>query len=116
MLAHGWLPDQSFYCVDFELCEATLNNYIYDYYNSMRTVFPSDDLSAFDLPDESWKAFNNWSIIKQISNGLQFLHHCGQIHQNLKISNSTFLACHADSSYVCKEKQIVEDKRLRNGN
>lgn len=116
ILAHGWLPDQSFYCVDLELCDTTLNNYIHDYYNSIRTVFQNDDLSPFELTDESWKVFNIWSITLQISNGLQFLHHSGQIHRDLKPTNSIFHHNLTNISSLCEERQKMEDMRLRNGN
>jgi serine/threonine protein kinase len=88
VLAHGWLPDQSFYCVDLELGEVALSNYIHDYYTTIKAVFPNDDLSPFDLTEEAWRVFNAWSIINQISSGLEFIHRSGQIHGDLKTTNS----------------------------
>ena len=85
ILRHRWLNPQYYY-IDMELCEQTLEVYILGH-----------DVGSFSLWHEyvylhsgqSWhelekgKLWMLWSIMVEISNGLQFIHGCGLVHGNL---------------------------------
>jgi len=88
ILDFGKLPRTPFYFIDMELCEISLEDYIY----------PSEPLnSTQSIPffvkeaPPPMKARQIWNIMKQIANGVVYLHGLGIVHRDLKPPNSTFL-------------------------
>jgi len=85
VLRHGFLHERGHYFIDMEFCGMNLRDYIYR--------MPSDKLNAFppslDSLPTSLKELHIWTIMKQIVSGLQYLHSHGEVHRDLKSSNST---------------------------
>jgi serine/threonine protein kinase len=86
---HGWLSDSLHYFIDMELCDATLESYIYNTGapKAREMLFVNDNLSSFGLEGDVWLEFNAWSILVQLCDALEFIHHCGQVHRDLKPRN-----------------------------
>ena len=87
---HDWFPgpDQSYYYVDMEYCEQTLEEWIKD---STRHQAPQEQVSNTAIPSESKSGLADiLDIIEDITSGLQYLHQQGIVHRDLKPKNGTF--------------------------
>lgn len=89
IIRHGYLPQSIFYYIDMELCDHNLDDYISDMSNDMHALIHHSlstrlSRSAFKKRRE----LDIWDIMEQISNGLRFIHGCGEVHRDLKPSNS----------------------------
>jgi serine/threonine protein kinase len=67
LFSHGTLQ-ASFYYIDMELCDKNLHTYIIK-----SSLIPIAEL---------------WDIMKDVTNGLTFIHSKGQVHRDLKPRNS----------------------------
>jgi serine/threonine-protein kinase/endoribonuclease IRE1 len=77
----GELPGSSlYYFIDMELCDVTLENYI-------RFTLPS--YSITDQGNPRLKVLRIWDIMRQIANGVAFIHSLQEVHRDLKPNNST---------------------------
>ena len=84
VLKHGFLENSQYYYIDMELCDITLNSYIYDknpdymeplYYKVQEGQAPVVKARAL------------WEIIWDIVSGLKFVHDHKEVHRDLKPQN-----------------------------
>lgn len=93
VLDHGWLPPAGVYFIDMELCDLTLDEYIYnERSNYSRTCIDASKKSnsaVFVGENSSMtvKLQNLWTIMTQIAQGLEFIHELHQVHGDLKPRN-----------------------------
>jgi serine/threonine protein kinase len=92
---HGFLPNNSFYYIDMELCDSNLHDYVYQG-RSINWMTPESNEPTFvdrnaPLPD---KMLNVWTIMRHVCQGVEYIHRHNQVHRDLKPQNSsdTFLA------------------------
>jgi len=80
----GELVDTSYYFIDMELCDLTLESYIYP---NMAT--PVDETIPHFVSDTSpsLQAMQLWNITKQIITGVAYIHSHNEVHRDLKPSN-----------------------------
>src|SRR5271170_3279319 len=77
VLGHGLLRNSMFYFFDMELCDYNLDSYI------QRS--PRDSGQDWhDMSVSNWnkKMSSICGIMNQISNGLVYIHSCGEIHRD----------------------------------
>jgi serine/threonine protein kinase len=74
VLGQGILPLSPFYYIDMELCDQNLETYIYNRRD----------------PQLSGEELEIWDIMRQIANGVKFIHNHGEIHRDLKPSNGMY--------------------------
>lgn len=76
-------PDSAYYCIDMELCEFTLERYTscenVPHLENWRTVRSNPDFPADVVP-----------IIRDIVNGLVFIHSTHEVHRDLSPQNGIF--------------------------
>jgi serine/threonine protein kinase len=85
----GKLPDSPFYFIDMELCEKNLNQYITNYHSQ-------------PISSRSENFHHNaeiWRIMRDVTNGLTFIHSHSEVHRDLKPQNSIFSFYHADGQF-----------------
>jgi len=85
VLRLGELVGSPYFFIDMELCDLTLEDYIY------RNSPVSDSIPQFvrDASSSS-KAMQIWNIVKQIASGVTFIHSQDEVHRDLKPRNGTF--------------------------
>jgi serine/threonine protein kinase len=92
VLDHGWLSSPvEYYFIDMELCEFNLHDYIYGDRSALFKFPPSDILDAVLVPQDDFvcmKVENVYCIMTDVTNGLEYIHSCGQVHRDLKPKNS----------------------------
>jgi len=84
----GRLPKAPYYFIDMEFCEITLEQYIY----RSEPLGPNENIPFFvkDAPPPM-KAQQIWNVMKQITNGVAYLHSIGMAHRDLKPANGNFI-------------------------
>jgi serine/threonine protein kinase len=87
-MQHGWLPTGEKYFIDMELCDLDLYNYIYQ--TVQWTTICSRERSTYFVATMSTdRRFRNiWSIMEQATRGVAFIHKQGEVHRDLKPTNS----------------------------
>jgi serine/threonine protein kinase len=87
VLRMGKLQDPPYYFIDMELCDLNLENYIQHPHERE----PGDLPVPYCITDVSQgaKAEQIWNIMRQIANGVQYLHSLNLIHRDLKPANGT---------------------------
>lgn len=90
VLNHGLLSNYPYYFIDMELCDLTLQDFIY----RQSPPNPSETMPYFAEGQSSVGQI--WSIMSQIANGVEYIHQRQQIHRDIKPGNGyclpTFLA------------------------
>jgi serine/threonine protein kinase len=90
--SQGRLPDSPYYFIDMELCEKGLDQYITDYH--------SQHISTGTPSQNSQGAMSEiWRIMRDVTDGLTFIHSHSEIHRDLKPQNSIFPFSHADGQF-----------------
>lgn len=84
VLDHGFFTT-SLYYVDMELCDMTLGEYIS---GINPPLFFSNNPRLLGISFTNRGIWCIWDIMEQISNGLQFIHSCNEIHRDIKPTNS----------------------------
>lgn len=72
---HGKLLDSPYYFIDMELCDMNLDQYIH------REQSHGVDLSRLNV-------IEIWVIMRDISNGVAFIHYHLEVHRDIKPTNS----------------------------
>ena len=122
VFGQGWLggPFRCYY-FDMDLCDCTLETYIYGDREFLFdeewhrkgldvVVVPKDDFVFMRLYNILW-------IICELTEGLNFIHECKQVHRDLKPRNGIpYCICALTSnSSVLSKKQELENYRFRLG-
>jgi len=92
ILQHGWLRGTgSVYFIDMELADLTLQDYIrylfHDGAMPSLAILPYSPACVSKDSDGPTKLRNFWTIARQITMGLEFLHTRGHVHRDLKPDN-----------------------------
>lgn len=78
----GEFPDSSYVYIDMELCDLNLSDYI----QANRKLAPVHDYPLDFIETQIW------DIMRQIANGVVFIHNNEEVHRDLKPSNGVSLA------------------------
>jgi serine/threonine protein kinase len=74
-----------FYYIDMELCQGNLEDFI-----KGNTPHRFDLSNIHRLLNVSERGvWGIWDIMEQITNGIVFIHACGEVHRDLKPRNGT---------------------------
>lgn len=85
VLNHSWLRDSPCYAIDMELCDFTLADYIAQKEEALQIIERDTKLRASERILK-WHRIS--TIMKDVSEGLAFIHRLKQAHRDLKPSNS----------------------------
>jgi len=80
---HGEL-DSEHYFLDMEMCDMDLSEYIS---RCSRLTPPDINLDTERKTNERFWS-TTWNIMADITNGLAYIHHHGEVHRDLKPQNS----------------------------
>ena len=104
---HGKLSDSPYYFIDMELCSMDLNQYIYQFRSDGDLRFQNSLPVRVDVNDI-------WKIMRDISDGVAFIHNHTEIHRDIKPTNSTLLpSLFLMESFVFRRTGFVEDCGFR---
>ena len=80
----GELINSPFYFIDMEICDLNLAQYIH----RLTPITPSESIPYF-VKDASppLKVQQIWNIVRQIANGLKYMHSLNMVHRDLKPAN-----------------------------
>jgi len=82
VLRHGKLPESPYYFIDMELCNMDLSQYIYEVRSDRDLRFENSLPVRVDVDDI-------WRIMRDITDGVAFIHSHMEIHRDIKPKNST---------------------------
>jgi serine/threonine protein kinase len=82
VLKHGEFRNSSYYFINMELCDMTLKDFI----SSKPPMITQSDSEISDFGE-----WNTWSIMTQITSGLEYIHRHAKVHRDLKTANGRFL-------------------------
>lgn len=82
-LSHGWLIEEQVYHIDMGLCLFSLRDFLDD---DVKSKLPSPFLEHRD-DIKGPKCLYFWSIVRDISQGLLFIHGEGELHRDIKPEN-----------------------------
>jgi hypothetical protein len=99
-----------FFFIDMELCDLTLHTYIH----RPKPPSPSESILYFvkNAP-APFKAQQIWNIMRQIADGLKYMHILNMVHRDLKPANGMFLLRKYLHSSVLAQRLVVEIGGLR---
>ena len=87
ILRHGQLTRSHYYYFDLELCQYNLHSYkglMWEPTPAERAISNPDDRISLDWTKRMREV---WKIMRDVVNGLQYLHGMGIIHRDLKPRN-----------------------------
>jgi serine/threonine protein kinase len=84
----GWLNDDVHYFFDMELCVLNLERFIQGNFGH---VLGLPQYLDPQYGTEELGCLNMWSIMTQITSGLEFMHSLKQLHRDLKPQNGVFI-------------------------
>src|SRR2546423_5279018 len=84
VLRHGRLENTEHYYIDMELCQYTLRHYYQDQLWKYNELIDSDPGQPVERAPRIKVA---WKIMKQIAEGVAFIHSMGYTHRDLKPVN-----------------------------
>jgi serine/threonine protein kinase len=87
VLNHGLLPDSRYYFIDMELCDLSLHDFIH------RRAPPKSSESIPHFVRDAGPTLmvqQIWNIMREIANGVEYIHGQDQVHRDIKPANSTF--------------------------
>ena len=87
---HGILPSSPYYFIDMELCGLSLKEYIHTEAkadNSQSVPFFVRDAGVDVTVSQIW------NIMKQIADGIEYIHTQGHAHRDIKPANSMYALC-----------------------
>jgi eukaryotic-like serine/threonine-protein kinase len=93
---HGRLKTNQYYFFDMELCAMNLGDYILA---DFKTVLGSQYLNPIQTT-EDLSCLSLWNIMRQITNGLEYIHSHGELHRDLK-------PCNGMGQYVLVNKIVL---------
>jgi serine/threonine protein kinase len=82
----GLLQDTVSYYIDMELCFMSLHDFIH--FDVGRSMFGEEKYWATNQTSDTLTCLSIWGIIDHIASGLDFIHHQGYVHRDLKPLNS----------------------------
>lgn len=104
----GMLPDSPYCFIDMELCDFNLETYILrEWEPSMEVTVP--DFTNFEHLKPSHKLAQLLTIMRDIANGVAFIHLLDEIHRDLKPRNGTRL-----STWLLTEFSVLYSHRCNN--
>jgi serine/threonine protein kinase len=113
VLRQGWLPTGPYYFIDMELGDFNLDTYIHQHLTSRLDLNPEKHNSPTFVHSGSSsvleKAHNALVIMKEIADGLSYMHSLGEVHRDLKPSNSSSIMLLAESSHLFLATTSLED-------
>src|SRR5579859_5659317 len=99
VLRHGRLQNTSHYYIDMELCQYSLRQY---YQDSMWNFNELADPDPNQPVERAPRMKAAWRIMKQIAEGVAFIHSKGYTHRDLKPVNGNCLRITPDGSFVLR--------------
>jgi serine/threonine protein kinase len=91
VLDHGWLKDDAYYFFDMELCVLNLEGFIEGNFGHVLGLPQYLDPG---YAKEELGCLNMWSIMMQITSGVEFMHDFKELHRDLKPRNGmSFFHC-----------------------
>jgi serine/threonine protein kinase len=73
-------PDSQYYFIDMELCDKSLDQYISDFHSTPDTNALKESTASI------------WKIMRDITDGVSFIHSQLEIHRDLKPQNGIALS------------------------
>ena len=82
VLNHDMMSNAVVYFIDMELCDLSLHEFVH---------CESSEGIPYSITSLAQNPFLLWDIMSQISNGVEYIHHQGQVHRDIKPRNSISL-------------------------
>jgi serine/threonine protein kinase len=78
--------DSPYYFIDMELCDKSLDQYISDFHSTPDTNALKEDTAT-----------SIWNIMKDVTDGVSFIHSQSEIHRDLKPQNGIAMSYIVDN-------------------
>jgi serine/threonine protein kinase len=93
VLRHGRLVNSPYFFLDMELCDLNLETYIQrKWTEALRHNVPQ--FSNVDILESRLKLAQVWNLMKDIANGIAYVHQHQEIHRDLKPRNGKIFYSH----------------------
>jgi serine/threonine protein kinase len=84
VFSSDWLKGSPYYAIDMEFCELSLADYI----GGDRELVSKATIIETTLNERTLRWLEISTVMKDIANGVSFIHSCNEVHRDLKPSNS----------------------------
>jgi serine/threonine protein kinase len=84
VLNHGHMSNPIFYYIDMELCDLNLHEYIH-------AENPSELLPYLSRGEGVRSSLQIWTVMSQVSSGVEYIHRQNQVHRDIKPANGEAL-------------------------